>query len=58
MNEKKYSTYEVRVRMVQTCLDGMKIEDVKKAFQTNRATIYRWVKQYKEKKYWAKKAKS
>ncbi len=50
MQEKRYSTYEVRVRAVRACLGGMKIENVTKAFQANRATIYRWVKRYKEEK--------
>ena len=50
MQEKKYSTYEVRIRAVRACLGGMRIEDITKAFQVNRATIYRWVSRHKEKK--------
>ena len=48
MKEKKYSTYEIRVRAVRACVGGMRIEDVCKAYQINRATIYRWVNRYKE----------
>lgn len=39
---RKYSTYEVRLRAVRAVEGGMPLAAVAEAYQTHRATIYRW----------------
>ncbi|MGI6457982.1 MAG: IS630 family transposase [bacterium] len=43
MKEKKYSTYEMRIRAVNAIQEGMHVNDVAKAYHVDRSTIYRWV---------------
>jgi transposase len=45
--ERKYSTYDVRLRAVRAVKDGMSISDVAKAYQTDRTTVFRWYKRFK-----------
>lgn len=42
-----YSTYDIRVRAVNAVKDGMSVSEVAKAYQTHRATIYRWSERYR-----------
>jgi len=49
MKEKKYSTYEIRLRAVNAVHDGIHIEEVAKVYQTHRSTIYRWLEKQKMK---------
>lgn len=48
MQRAKYSTYDIRVRAVKAVCDGMNINEVAKAYQTHRTTIYRWSIRFKE----------
>lgn len=47
MKEKKYSTYEIRVRAVNAVEEGMHVDDVAKAYKVNRSTLYRWLEKKK-----------
>ena len=40
--DKKYSTYEIRVRAVEAVRQGMALADVAQAYQVNRSTVHRW----------------
>ena len=42
----RYSTFEIRARAVKACEMGMPLGQVAAAYQTDRTTIYRWVKRY------------
>ena len=44
--EQIYSTYEIRVRAVEAVRQGMALNDVARAYQVNRSTIYRWIIRY------------
>ena len=44
--EKIYSTFEIRVRAVEAVRQGMAMNDVARAYQVNRTTLYRWVVRY------------
>jgi transposase len=48
MDERKNSTYEIRVRAVRAVLRGRSMSDVADAYETNRSTVCRWVKRYQE----------
>jgi transposase len=43
-----YSTFDIRVRAVQSVLKGTSITRVAEAYQTDRSTIHRWVSRYHE----------
>jgi transposase len=43
-----HSTFEVRVRAVRAVTDGMSVVEVAQAFQTDRSTVYRWVRRYSD----------
>ena len=49
MKEKKYSTYEIRLRAVNAVHDGMHVDQVANAYQVDRTTIFRWLKKQKTK---------
>ena len=49
MDERRNSTYELRVRAVRAVLRGRSMADVADAYETNRSTIGRWVKRFEEK---------
>lgn len=49
MDEAKYSTYDIRVRAVRAVKGGMSVTSAARAYQTHRATIYRWLARYEEK---------
>ena len=42
----KYSTYEIRLRAIEALKHGMSVTAVASAYQTHRATIYRWWNRY------------
>lgn len=44
---KTYSTLEIRIRAVNAFKDGMSVSEISRAYQTHRATIYRWIERYK-----------
>jgi transposase len=46
MDERKNSTYEIRVRAVRAVLRGRSMSDVADAYETNRSTVCRWVKRF------------
>jgi transposase len=49
MSQGGYSTYDVRVRAVQAVVSqGLPIGGVAKAYSTDRTTIFRWVKRYRQ----------
>jgi transposase len=48
MDERKNSTYEVRILAVKAVLRGRSMADVADAYETNRSTVCRWVKRYHE----------
>ena len=48
MDERTNSTYELRVRAVRAVLRGLSMSDVADAYETNRSTVYRWVKRFEE----------
>ena len=48
MDERRNSTYDVRVRAVRAVLRGRSMSDVADAYDTNRSTISRWVKRFEE----------
>ncbi len=48
MDERKNSTYEMRVRAVRAVLRGRSMSDVADAYETDRSTVYRWVKRFHE----------
>lgn len=50
MQEKKYSTYEIRIRAVRASLKGMAQNAVADAYQVSRSTIHRWVSRYHQQK--------
>jgi transposase-like protein len=50
MQEKKYSTYEIRIRAVKASLKGIAKNTVAGAYQVNRSTIHRWVNRYHKQK--------
>ena len=45
-SQSKYSTYDVRLRAVHAVEEGMPVAAVAKAYQTHRATVYRWWQSY------------
>ncbi len=44
----KYSTYEVRERVVGAVLKGHGISEVAATFDIHRSTLHRWVSRYEE----------
>lgn len=48
MDERKNSTYELRLRAVRAVRRGMPISEIADAYDTNRSTIYRWVKRFEK----------
>lgn len=44
---RRYSTYEIRLRAVGAVEKGMDVAAVAEAYQTHRATIYRWMDRYR-----------
>ena len=48
MDERRNSTYNIRVRAVRAVLQGRSISDVADAYDTNRSTISRWVARFEE----------
>ncbi len=46
----KYSTYDIRLRAVEALSRGMSVAAVAMAYQTHRATIYRWWSRYSKEK--------
>ena len=49
MKEKKYSTYEIRVRAVNAVHEGMAVDQVAQAYCVDRSTLYRWLTKQKNK---------
>ena len=47
MDERYISVYEVRLRAVKAVLRGRSMADVADAYGTDRSTIFRWVKRYR-----------
>jgi transposase len=43
-----YSTYEVRVRAVHAVLSGLPVSQVARAHNTDRTTVHRWLKRYRD----------
>jgi transposase len=43
-----YSSFDVRVRAVRAVRGGMSIIDVARAFQTDRTTVHRWLRRFRE----------
>ncbi len=48
MDERRNSTYDVRMRAVRAVLRGRSMSDVADAYETDRSTIYRWVNRFQE----------
>ncbi len=48
MDGSSYSTVEIRERAVQAVLNGMPVVQVAQAYQTDRTTIQRWLRRYRE----------
>ena len=48
MDERKNSTYELRLRAVRAVRRGMPMSEIADAYGTNRSTIYRWVKRFEK----------
>jgi len=48
MDERRNSTYDVRVRAVRAVLRGRSMSDVADAYETDRSTIFRWVNRFQE----------
>jgi transposase len=49
MSQAGYSTYDVRVRAVQAVLShGLAVGEVAEAYSTDRTTLFRWVKRYRQ----------
>jgi transposase len=49
MCQGRYSTYDVRIRAVQAVVDrGLAIGSVAEAFETDRTTLFRWIKRYEQ----------
>jgi len=48
MDERRNSTYDVRVRAVRAVLRGRSTSDVADAYETDRSTIFRWVNRFQE----------
>ena len=49
MSQGGYSTYDVRIRAVQAVLRlGLGIGDVAEAYGTDRTTLFRWIKRYRQ----------
>lgn len=48
MDERRNSTYDVRVRAVRAVLRGRSMSDVADAYETDRSTIFRWVNRFRE----------
>ncbi len=48
MDEEGYSTLEVRSRAVRAVLRGRSIADVADAYDTDRSTVFRWVRRYQQ----------
>lgn len=46
--QSKYSTYDLRVRAVTAIRQGMAVTKVAKAYQVNRATVYRGATRYQQ----------
>ena len=48
MDERRNSTYDVRLRAVRAVLRGRSMSDVADAYETDRSTIFRWVNRFHE----------
>ncbi len=48
MDERRNSTFDVRVRAVRSVLRGRSMSDVADAYETDRSTIFRWVNRFQE----------
>jgi transposase len=49
MSQGGYSSYDVRVRAVEAVVcRGLAVGDVAQAYRTDRTTLFRWMKRYKE----------
>jgi transposase len=49
MNQGGYSSYDVRVRAVEAVVcRGLAVGDVAEAYSTDRTTLFRWMRRYKE----------
>ena len=48
MDERQNSTFDVRVRAVRAVSRGRSLSDVADAYDTNRSTIFRWVRRFEE----------
>lgn len=48
MDEEGYSTLEVRSRAVRAVLRGRSMADVADAYDTDRSTVFRWVRRYQQ----------
>jgi transposase len=48
MDERRNSTYDVRLRAVRAVLRGRSMSDVADAYATDRSTIFRWVNRFQE----------
>lgn len=48
MDERKNSTFELRVRAVRAVLRGRSMSDVADAYETDRSTVCRWVKRFQD----------
>jgi len=46
MDEEEYSTLQVRSRAVRAVLRGRSMADVADAYDTDRSTVFRWVRRY------------
>lgn len=46
MQEKKNSIFDIRLRAVKAFINGMSVTSIAKAYQTHRATVYRWIARY------------
>ena len=48
MEGSRYSTVEISERAVQAVLNGKPVVEVAEAYQTDRTTIQRWLKRFRE----------
>ncbi len=48
MDEEGYSTWQVRSRAVGAVLRGRSMVDVADAYDTDRSTVFRWVRRYQQ----------
>ena len=47
MKSSKNSTFDIRVRAVASCLDGLPAQKAAEAYRVHRTTIHRWISDYK-----------